>query len=77
MAERVFSFDIGWAFHGWGVLQPEGIIDTGVYGYEHDFSYQEYSEIRRDKKRKKSKRDRLKKLKKKLVSMNLFNSEKN
>ena len=74
--ERVFSFDIGWAFHGWAVKQPNNNIDTGVYAFEHSDANGEFAKIRRDKNRKKSKKDRLNKLKELIVETGIVPSRK-
>jgi len=74
--ETVFSFDIGWAFHGWGVKVKDIDIDTGVYAFEHYDDYEQYAEIRRSKKRSQSKKRRLNQLKKMFVDVGLASSTK-
>ena len=46
--ERVFSFDIGWKFHGWAIKNENG-IDAGVYAFENSNTNEDYAKIRRTK----------------------------
>ncbi len=73
--EMVFSFDIGWAFHGWGV-KLDSQIDTGVYGFEHENYEKEYAELRRKENRKKSEKARRETIKDLIVETGLFSSKK-
>jgi len=74
--ETVFSFDIGWKFHGWGVKLPDGNIDTGVYAFEHYDDYEQYAEIRRSQRRSQSRKKRLNQLKQMFVEIGLVLSKK-
>lgn len=67
----VFSFDIGWKFHGWAVKNKSG-IDAGVYAFENNSEKEDYSKIRRTKNRKRSKRRRLSEIKKLIVENSDF-----
>ncbi len=73
--ETVFSFDIGWAFHGWAV-KYNNQIDTGVYGFEHENYEKEYAELRRKENRKKSEKTRRETIIDLIVETGLFSSKK-
>ncbi|WP_457748946.1 type II CRISPR RNA-guided endonuclease Cas9 [Sulfurimonas sp.] len=72
--ETVFSFDIGWAFHGWAVKFQDNQIDTGVYAFEHDDAYKKLTELKREKQRRKNKNKRLDKLKAMLIDIDMANT---
>ncbi len=74
--ERVFAFDIGWAFHGWAAKNDDNDIDAGVYAFEHDTAREEYVKIKRDKNRRRSRNRRREQLKQDIVSTGLFKNKK-